>query len=72
MAEQEYVTNDAWLRTVGRPDLVDEVADQFERPVAAGLESFWTAAGGASWPRSSKGWRSLERMHPRTVERRIG
>jgi hypothetical protein len=72
MAEQEYVTNDAWLRSVGRPDLVDDIADQFERPMELGPESFWAADAGARWPRSSKGWRSMERLHPRAAERRVG
>jgi hypothetical protein len=57
MAEHgEYVTRSAWLREVGRPDLVDEVADQFERPVPPTED--------AGWPRRSRGWRSWERLHP--------
>jgi hypothetical protein len=32
MSDDSYVTNAAWLRTAGRVDLVDEIADQFERP----------------------------------------
>jgi hypothetical protein len=43
MAGEQYVTNDAWVRSLGRPDAIDEIADQFERPVAAvGMESFWS------------------------------
>jgi hypothetical protein len=35
MRDEVYVTNDAWLRDAGRPDLIDEVADQYERPTGA-------------------------------------
>jgi hypothetical protein len=77
MAEQTdedntYVTNAAWVRHVGRPDAVDDVADQFERPVAPGMTAFWSADAGNPWPRSSRGWRSMERMHARPMERRAG
>jgi hypothetical protein len=34
MADETYVTNDGWTQQVGRPDQIDEVADQFERPAA--------------------------------------
>jgi hypothetical protein len=67
MSDDTYVTNAAWLRPVGRPDLVDDVADQFERPgpvVATEQE--------VAWPRRSRGWRSMERTHPRPLERRAG
>jgi hypothetical protein len=63
----DYVTHAAWVRTAGRVDAIDEVADSFERPSAA---EFWTPGSGARWPRSAGGWRSMARMHPRTVERR--
>ena len=39
----DYVSNRAWLRPAGRPDAIDEVADAFERPSAAGSEAFWRA-----------------------------
>jgi hypothetical protein len=68
MADESYVTNEAWLRQVGRPDLVDDVADQFERAETPGLESFWSARES----RANRGWRSFERLHPRTLERRAG
>lgn len=68
MADESYVTNAAWLRQVGRPELVDDVADQFERPDRPGLESFWSARES----RMTRGWRSFERLHPRTLERRAG
>lgn len=71
-ATDPYVTNAAWLRQAARPDAIDEVADQFERPVAEGSTAFWTAEDAAPWPRSSRGWRSMERMHPRALERRAG
>lgn len=32
MTDETYVMNEAWIRQEGRPDLIDEVADQFERP----------------------------------------
>lgn len=32
MTDETYVMNVEWIGHVGRPDLVDEVADQFERP----------------------------------------
>jgi hypothetical protein len=72
MADESYVTNDAWVRQVGRPDAIDDLADQFERPVAEGMTSFWTVDAGARWPRSPRGWRSMDRMHARSVERRAG
>jgi hypothetical protein len=72
MADETYVNNEAWLRKVGRPDLIDEVADQFERPAARGMESFWSQQEGARWPRASRGWRSAERLAARTLERRAG
>ena len=72
MADENYVTSAAWIREVGRPDLIDDVADQFERPVAHGMESFWSDYESTRWPRSSRGWRTMDRMHPRTIERRAG
>jgi hypothetical protein len=70
MADESYVTSDAWLRQVGRPDLIDEVADQFERPVASGMESFWSEHESAR--RTSHGWRSMDDVHLRTLERKAG
>jgi len=32
MADETYVMNVEWIRHVGRADLIDDVADQFERP----------------------------------------
>jgi hypothetical protein len=72
VSEQEYVTNDAWLRQVGRPDAIDEIADQFERPVARGVEAFWTAASGPRWPRTPLGWRAMERTQHHPLERKAG
>jgi hypothetical protein len=34
MADETYVTKDGWTQQVGRPDQIDEIADQFERPAA--------------------------------------
>lgn len=52
MAE-DYVSNEAWLTGAGRPDAIDELADQFERPCAA---EFWTELGARRAQR--------ERRHP--------
>jgi hypothetical protein len=71
MAEEQYVTNGAWVRAVGRPDAIDEIADQFERPVAAGMESFWSREQ-ASRLNEGRGRRSLQWMSPRPMERRAG
>ncbi|SHF77032.1 hypothetical protein SAMN05443575_0855 [Jatrophihabitans endophyticus] len=53
-----YVTNAAWTPAAqaSRPDVIDDVADQFERP-AAGAETFWSQERAVAWPRSSRGWR---------------
>jgi len=72
MTDDSYVTNSAWLQPAARPDVIDDVADQFERPAPAGATAFWTADAAAAWPRSSSGWRSMERMYPRALERRAG
>jgi hypothetical protein len=56
---------------VGRPDAIDEIADQFERPVAAGMESFWSREQ-ASRLNEGRGRRSLQWMSPRPMERRAG
>jgi hypothetical protein len=34
MSDDRYVTQSAWLEPAGRPDLIDEIADQFERRAA--------------------------------------
>ena len=47
MADDSYVTNAAWLRTAGRVDLVDEIADQFERPA----DPAWPQARSDFWGR---------------------
>jgi hypothetical protein len=72
MADETYVMNGAWIRHVGRPDLIDEVADQFERPPTDGMVSFWSKYEETGWPRSSRGWRSRDRLHARSLERRAG
>jgi hypothetical protein len=75
MADETYVMNGSWIREVGRPDLIDDVADQFERPVAVGMVSYWSRGEvheQRGWPRPSRGWRSMDRLHPRTLERRAG
>ena len=72
MTDNSYVTNSAWVRQVGRPDAIDEVADQFERPAEDGRAAFWSGGGSVRWPSSSGGWRSIDRMHSRAPERRAG
>ncbi len=74
MSDQGYVTSSAWLHRAGRADHIDDVADQFERQrtgagPAAGLSS-GQAARSLRWPRAPRGWRTMERMHPRAIERR--
>jgi hypothetical protein len=59
----DYVTNDAWLRNATRPDSIDEIADQFERP--SGSSAFWTDVSVRRAERSM-------RLAPRTIERRAG
>jgi len=39
MAEDTYVTHGGWTQQVGRPDHIDEIADQFERPADAPVDS---------------------------------
>lgn len=68
---EPYVTNGTWMHPTGRADAIDDVADQFERPVA-GREAFWTSQPTGAWPLSSSGWLSRELMHPSHLERRAG
>jgi hypothetical protein len=65
----DYVSNAAWIDPPARADAIDDVADQFERPVG---EPAWVGEPALRWPRSSRGWRSRERMHARSLERRLG
>ena len=65
-----YVTNDSWLRVTGRPDAIDEIADQFERPAPQGSAAFWTPGVVTAWPLSSRGWHSMSRMRTCPAERR--
>lgn len=64
-ASHDYVTHAAWLRTLGRADAIDEIADQFERRVApkaeSGAEAFWAPAAVTRWPTESRGWRPSRR-----------
>jgi hypothetical protein len=71
MDSDSYVTQAGWLRTTGRVDAIDEVADQFERPVATSLweltaaraaRSVWPAAPGAGWARSAVRWPNPTRL----------
>ena len=69
--DDSYVTNAAWLRLAGRVDHIDEVADQFERPVEQrssawpqGRADFWSAV--THWPRSTGALRSARLHRPAT------
>jgi len=68
MSDESYVSNAAWLRTTGRVDTIDDVADQFERPAAwpSGPSEFWT--GGARW-RHSRAPRVAHRAATQAVSR---
>ena len=72
----EYVTNESWCSAHGRPDTIDDIADQFERrpvpPVQPVRRAEAEARVAARWPRSGGGWRSVGRLHPRSVERSTG
>ena len=59
----DYVTNDAWLTKAARPDTIDEIADEFERP--SGSTAFWSDIT------VRRAERSL-RLAPRAIERRAG
>ncbi|WP_375489990.1 hypothetical protein [uncultured Jatrophihabitans sp.] len=52
----DYVTHDAWHRPAGRPDAIDEIADQYERPADAGAQQFWDRESGAGWPQTPRPW----------------
>jgi hypothetical protein len=58
----DYVTNDAW-NTAARPDTIDEIADEFERP--SGATAFWSDIGVRRAQRDM-------RLDPRPIERRAG
>ena len=70
MADSDgYVTNDTWVRTAGRPDAIDEVADQFERRAAATpLGLVTTGEPAIGWPPHSRGWHSISRLHQQLRE----
>jgi len=71
--DDTYVTQAGWLRTVGRVDLIDDVADHFEHPVTSvwpdGRGDFWGDVA-HRWPRSTGALRSAGLLHTRAVERR--
>ena len=76
MAESEsmdatYVTMASWIREAGRPDLIDDVADQFERPAAPGAQAFWSPGTKQHWPRTPRGWRSRQLMPHRSADQRV-
>ena len=69
-ADETWVTRSAWVRTLGRPDAIDEIADQFERPSdppSAAPEAAWSGPG---WPQRPRGWAETSPLHADTPERR--
>jgi len=60
VADESYVTRSAWVRTAGRPDAIDEIADQFERP----RDPLPAVAVVTGWPQRSRGWTEDSRLHP--------
>jgi hypothetical protein len=66
----EYVTQEAWATPSGRPELIDEVADQFERP--SGAQAYWSLDAGTRWPRHPQGWSAGDRSGHHWLERRAG
>ena len=61
----DYVSNDAWLVKAARPDTIDEIADEFERPSwAVEQRSGRTSACAAP--------SAILRLARRTIERRAG
>lgn len=44
-----YVSKVNWLVSHGRDDLIDEIADEFERREPSGREAFWSRDV-ARWP----------------------
>lgn len=61
--DPSYVTQHAWVRTLARPDLIDEIADQFERPSEPVGTPQPAETRKAGWPQRSRGWRSINRLH---------
>jgi hypothetical protein len=73
MVDEAYVSATAWIRRAGRADHVDEIADQFERPVPPATEPAGAMAEqDTHWPKTSLGWRTLPRVQRRAVGRRAG
>jgi hypothetical protein len=67
MSEDGYVTKDAWLNTGGRPDTIDDIADQFERPSGAG--AYWSSL---ELRRGAAIRETAASFVPRLIERRAG
>ena len=63
MADETYVTNADWMAVPGRPDAIDVVADEFERP--SGAAAFWDDVTARRMIHAST-------FAPRTIERRAG
>lgn len=66
--DETRVTHSAWIREVGRPDVLDDGGDDLRCPVAEGMSAFWSPDGGVRWPRTPRGWRSFERWHAAALE----
>ena len=69
MSDDSYVTNSAWRANDARPDTIDEIADQFERPAPSGLESFWARV---ELKHSAPARAAADPFLRRCIERRAG
>ena len=69
MTDVSYVNHGAWLRAPVREDAIDDIADQFERPVQAGAEVFWSDL---ELRRAATVHATTASFVPRAVERRAG
>ena len=72
-ADENWVTRSAWIRTLARPDAIDEIADQFERPdpPPAATAATWVGDGSPTgWPQRPRGWAEANPLHAGTPERR--
>jgi hypothetical protein len=65
MTDDTYVMNGAWLTPTGRPDAIDEIADQFERRAPSGAAEFWDDVSARRVLREVS-------LAPRSFERRAG
>ena len=67
VTDDNYVSQAAWLRSAGREDAIDDVADQFERPT--GADAFWASL---DLRRTASIHAAAASFVPRVIERRAG